>query len=65
MPKPPRRPLPPSDPDIGRKVTINYRAKASCPGKTVQIKMKFKLAAGGTSIRYQCLTCKGSFHITF
>jgi hypothetical protein len=53
------------DPDIGKEVFVNCRAKQSCPGQRSKIVMKFKLPAGGTSIRYRCLTCKGTFHITF
>jgi hypothetical protein len=62
----PPKPAPKNnDPDIGREVFINCRARAGCKGKLVKITMKFKLATGGNSIRYRCLTCKGAFHITF
>lgn len=53
------------DPDIGKTFWISCRAKRSCTGKEARLSMKFKLPAGGTSIRYTCLKCKGSFHITF
>lgn len=59
--KVPRRPAP--DPDVGKEVWMSCRAKDSCKGNYAKIVMKFKLPAGGRSIRYRCLACNGVFHI--
>ena len=52
------------DNQVGRTIWIKCRASEKCPGTQAEIKMRFSLPTGGTSIRYKCLTCDKPFHIT-
>jgi hypothetical protein len=49
---------------INKKVWVACRAKARCEGKESLMVFKRKLATGGKTIRYRCLTCGCSFHVT-
>jgi hypothetical protein len=56
---------PPVDPMAGKSVWMKCRARAGCEGNSCVYQMRFRLPAGGQSIRYRCATCGGSFHITY
>lgn len=62
--KKPPVPLP-RDPQAGKSVWMKCRAKAACEGNNCVYVRKFRLPAGGQSIRYRCSTCNGTFHITY
>lgn len=62
--KKPPTPLP-NDPQAGKSVWMKCRAKAGCEGNNCVYVRKFRLPAGGQSIRYRCSTCTGTFHITY
>ena len=49
---------------INKKVWVACRAKPLCEGKEALMVFKSKLASGGKTIRYKCLTCGCSFHVT-
>ena len=59
--------------DVGKVVNVNCRAPIGlegsggkgCGGQKATILMKIKLPAGGTCIRYACVSCNKPFSITF
>jgi len=62
--KKPPTPLP-NDPQAGKSVWMKCRAKAGCESNSCVYVRKFRLPAGGQSIRYRCTACNGTFHITY
>ena len=49
---------------VNKQVWMACRATPGCQGKEALIVFRTKLATGGKTIRYRCLGCKGSFHVT-
>jgi hypothetical protein len=58
-----------------KEVWIKCRANESCEGNNAVIVTKrthqpltaaggFNAQMGGATVRYRCLTCKGTFHVT-
>lgn len=45
-------------------VWVNCRATPGCGGNQALVVRKFKLSAGGKSIRYKCMKCNRNFHIS-
>jgi len=44
-------------------VWIKCRARKQCEGNQATVVFKHKTPGGGWVVRYQCLTCGGTFHV--